>query len=290
MRFSGVALGAGLGWAWLAVLVFLPLMLVVGAGFLTRGDYGGIQGPLTGENYRRLAGWGELGWEPLYPRVLLRTLTVATVVVVATAAASIPLAFFMASRGPRGRALALGLLVVPFWTNLLIRTYAWQVLLGAGGPLASWAVAWGWLPAGGALYPGWFAVGLVMFCDFLPFMALPVYASVERVDWTQVDAAADLGAAGPAVFRHALWPQIRPGVGAGVAMVFLPAMGQFVIPELLGGGQVTLLGSLIQQQFGASRDWPFGSAAATVTLLGLLLSAGWTRRGRSRSRQPGRGG
>ncbi len=264
------------GWLWLGVFVFAPLVLVAAASFLSRGDYGELQGPLTLENYRRLAGWGDLGWEPLYPKVLLRTLLVAVAVVVVTLAISVPLAFYLAALGPRGRALGLALVVVPFWTNLLVRTYAWQILLGAGGPLAGWAIAVGWLPPGGALYPGWTAVLLVMVCDFLPFMALPIYASVERLDWVLADAAADLGAGRAGVFRHALWPQILPGARAGVAMVFLPAVGQFVIPELLGGGQATMLGSLIQQQFGASRDWPFGAAAAVVVLLGLGLAlVGW---------------
>ncbi len=262
----------GPGLVWLAVFVFLPLAFILGASFLTRGDEGQIGVPWTLENYRRLAGWSELGFDPLYPRVVGRTLAMAAAVTGATLAASVPLAFFIATRSGGWRALALGLVVVPFWTNLLIRTYAWQILLGAEGWLARGLAAVGVLPPGEALYPGWMAVFLAMFCDFLPFMVLPVYASVERLDSSLAEAAADLGASGWRIFRHAILPQIAPGLGAGAIMVFLPALGQFVIPDLLGGGRTTLLGNLIQQQFGPSRDWPFGAALSASALVVLTLA------------------
>jgi spermidine/putrescine transport system permease protein len=111
-----------------------------------------------------------------------------------------------------------------------------------------------------------------MVCDFLPFMVLPLYASVEKIDWSIAEAAADLGADRVRVFWHALLPQILPGVTAGVILVLLPATGQFVIPDLLGGAKTSMLGNLIQQQFASSRDWPFGSAISVVAL--VLVSAG----------------
>lgn len=265
------------GALWLGVLVGLPLALLVGISFVSQGDYGELTWPLTLENYRRLAGWSEFGFDPLYPRVVVRTLAVSGLVTGLTLLAALPMAFFIARLGPGGRAISLALVVVPFWTNLLIRTYAWQLLLGTGGPLSGVAVALGWIPPGTGLYPGWGAVVVGMVCDFLPFMVLPLFASVEKIDWTLAEAAADLGANGRQVFRHAILPQIAPGIRAGVLMVFLPATGQFVIPDLLGGGRVTLLGNLIQQQFGPSRDWPLGAAAATVLLAILLGALVWRR-------------
>jgi spermidine/putrescine transport system permease protein len=131
--------------------------------------------------------------------------------------------------------------------------------LGPGGPLSS-----------AALYPGLGAVYIGMVCDYLPFMVLPLYASVEKLDWSLAEAAADLGANGWNIFWHAILPQIRPGLLAGFILVFLPATGQFVIPDLLGGAKTMLLGNAIQQQFGSSRDWPFGSAMAVAALVFLL--------------------
>ncbi len=271
----------GPGVFWLILFVVAPLLLMLGVSFLSRGEYGGVTLPFTFANYRRLAGWDELGFDALYPHVLLRTVMTAAGVTALCLVAALPLAFFVARRSGGARGIALLGIVVPFWTNLLIRTYAWQILLGAGGPLASIAAAAGWIPRGTGLYPGWMAVMTAMACDFLPFMTLPIYASVERIDWGLAEAAADLGANRVRAFRHAVLPQILPGIRAGVAMVFLPALGQFVIPDLLGGGRVTLLGNLIQQQFGASRDWPFGSAAACILLVTLMLVLLVGRRGTS---------
>lgn len=271
--------GGGGGWcvpgaAWLILWVLMPLGLVVGMGFLSRGEYGGVERPWTWANYLRLAGVDELGFDPLYPQVLGRTLAVALLVTGLTLVTALPMAFFLARLGPRGRMWGMTLVVVPFWTNLLIRTYGWQLLLSAGGPLP-WLGSWlGMGEPGAAWYPGWGAVVLVMWGDFLPFMVLPVYAAVERMDGRLLEAAADLGANRWQVFREAIWPQILPGVGSGVLMVFLPATGQFVIPDLLGGGQTTLWGNLIQQQFGSSRDWPMGAAAATVLLVIMVLVVG----------------
>ena len=144
------------------------------------------------------------------------------------------------------------------------------------GPIGAWLadvfVTAGFLPPGQALYPGWPAVMLAMVCDYLPFMILPLYASVEKVDWSLIEAAEDLGASPFRAFWHAVMPQIRPGMIAGSVLVFLPATGQFVIPDLLGGAKVALLGNAVQQQFGASRDWPFGSAIAVAALLVMIVS------------------
>ena len=259
---------------WLTVLLLAPLLMVASISFFSRGAYGEIELPLTLDSYRRLLGFGELGFDPLYPVILLRSLLLGAVTAVLCAVAGLPLAFFIAGLPARFKTLALTLVVIPFWTNLLIRTYAWQILFAPESWITRIAHALGVGVAGEPLYPSALAVLAGMLCDFLPFMVLPLYASVERIDWTLAEAAMDLGAPRPQVFRHALLPQMAPGLIAGVILVFLPATGQFVIPDLLGGAKTVMLGNAIQQQFGQSRDWPFGAAIAFVAL-GLVMLALW---------------
>ena len=254
---------------WLVVFFLIPLLIIAGLSFLSRGDYGEIQLPLTFENYKRFFGFSELGFDWLYPFVALRSLLLGLATCVLCLLVGTPIAFFIARLPEKLRHIALVLVIVPFWTNLLIRTYAWQILLGPNGWISRIAQTFG-IPAE-ALYPGTFAVMLGMVCDFLPFFILPLYASVEKIDWTLAEAAADLGAHRVQIFRHAILPQISAGLAAGAILVFLPATGQFVIPDLLGGAKTVMLGNVIQQQFGQSRDWQFGSAVSCVTLILALL-------------------
>jgi spermidine/putrescine transport system permease protein len=261
----------GPGLLWLLSFFLIPLLLIAVISFLSRGQYGTIEKPWTLENYRRLAGFGWLGFESIYPVIVVRSLILGAGTAVLCLLAGIPLAFFIARLPQHFKILALTLVVIPFGTNLLIRTYAWQILLSQEGWLAQMASALGWIGSGEALYPSTAAVYLCMVCDYLPFMILPLYASVEKLDWTQGEAAMDLGANRWNVFRHAILPQIKPGLVAGLILVFLPATGQFVIPDLLGGARTVMLGNAIQQQFGPSLDWPFGSAIAMASLAVVML-------------------
>lgn len=271
---SRAALPAVPGAIWLLFFLVLPLLCIAAISFLTRGDAGEVAGRFTTGNYKRLLGFGLLGFDPLYPQILLRSLAIGFASAACCLGAALPMAFFIASLPGRWKNLALTLVVIPFWTNLLIRTYAWQLLLGPESPLSKVAASAGFIASGDGLHPGMAAVMIGMVCDFLPFMVLPLYASVEKLDWTLAEAAADLGANAWNVFRHALLPQLWPGLAAGFLLVFLPATGQFVIPDLLGGAKTLLLGNVIQQQFGPSRDWPFGAAIAT-TALALVLAGLW---------------
>ncbi|HEY6227696.1 MAG TPA: ABC transporter permease, partial [Verrucomicrobiae bacterium] len=214
--------------------------------------------------------------------ILGRSILIAAATAVLCVVCSLPVAFFIAGLSRRGKIIGLTLLVIPFWTNLLVRTYAWQILLGPQGWITRIAGVLHLVKSDEALYPSNVAVMICLVCDYLPFAALPIYASVERMNWELVEAARDLGAGAWQTFRHGILPQIRPGLLAGSALVFLPATGQFVIPDLLGGAKTVLLGNLLQQQFGASRDWPFGAAIATVTIaivfLGLWIQARFMRR------------
>jgi spermidine/putrescine transport system permease protein len=276
-RFLRAAGATGPALCWLVFFFAIPLALIAATSFLSRSELGTVQTPWTLENYRRLAGFGWLGFDPLYPSVLGRSLVLGLGTALLCMGAGLPLAFFIARLPARFRNFALMLVVIPFWTNLLIRTYAWQILLAPESWLTR-MVSWlGLVSPGAALYPSACAVYLCMVCDYLPFMVLPLYASVEKIDWTLAEAAMDLGANRWGVFRHALLPQIKPGLVAGLVLVALPATGQFVIPDLLGGAKTVMLGNLVQQQFGPSLDWPFGSAIAVVSLalvtLGLWLFA-----------------
>jgi spermidine/putrescine transport system permease protein len=271
---------------WLATFFLAPLLLILSVSVCTNGSFGEIERPLTIENYQRFLGFGAFGWEPLYPIIIARTLALAALTMLLCLLLGLPLAFWIASLPSRWKTFALILVVIPLWTNLLIRTYAWQLLFAKESLLASTAAALGLIPAGDPLYPGWFAVGVGLVCDYLPFLVLPLYASAEKIDWSIAEAARDLGASGWNVFRHAVLPQIRAGIGTGTMLVFVPAVGQFVIPDLLGGAKTSLLGNVIQQQFGASQNWPFGSALATVAMLIVLLAL-WLHARASRGKHTG---
>ena len=250
-----LALGAAL---WVTVLLVLPLVAMVALAFAQRGPYGEIVWGFTAGNFRRLAGFGLLGWSADYLLILARSVWVAFVTTLLCVALAYPLAFFIAGRSRLTRYVLLGLVIVPFCTNLVIRTYGWMMLLRL-------------LPAEAGLYPGPFAVFLGMVTSELPFALLPLYAVVERLDWSLVEAARDLYASRRRVFAHAIVPQTLPGLAAAVVLTFIPAMGAFVVPDLLGGAKYMLVGNLIQQQFGASRDLPFG-AAISLALLALTLA------------------
>lgn len=229
------------------------------ASFLTRGPYGELTGPWGFHNYARLL-------QPVYLEAFAQSLLVGVLATVISALLGYPLAFYIA-RHPQ-RDLLLFLLLLPFLTNFLIRVYAWLVLLQREGLVNALLGAFGLGPF--TLYPSFVAVLLATVYTFLPFFVLPVYASVERLDWQLLEAAYDLGARPFKAFLHAVLPQTYPGLFAGSVLVFIPAMGTFVVADLLGAGRVVLIGNLIQQQFGISRDWAFG-AALSVFLMGFVL-------------------
>jgi spermidine/putrescine transport system permease protein len=202
--------------------------------------------------------------------ILWRSVVVAFFTTLISVVLSYPLCFFIAARPARSRYLWLTLVIIPFWTNMVIRTYAWFLILAPELPFARLAAWLGFIAEGAPLYPNAFAVYIGMVSMFLPFVALPLYASVERLDWSLVEAANDLYAGRTRVFTQAIVPQTLPGLSVGIVLTFVPAMGMFVVPDLLGGAKYMLVGNLIQQQFGTSRDWPFG-AAVSMALMALTM-------------------
>jgi spermidine/putrescine transport system permease protein len=261
---------AGPGVLWIVFLLALPGLILLAYSFLSRGPFGQAQLPLTLNNYIRILGYGPLGWSGVYWQILWRSTVMAVGTTFCCILLAYPLAFFIAAHDERHRNTLLTLVVIPFWTNLVIRTYAWMLILGPNAWPAWIAAQIGLNPEQAALYPSDMAVYLGMVYTFLPYMVLPLYTAVERIDWTLIEAAQDLYANRWQVFWRVLLPQTLPGLASGLILVGIPAFGMFVVPDLLGGSKTIMIGNAIQQQFGASIDYPFG-AALSFLVTGLTL-------------------
>lgn len=247
------------------VLFFaIPLGIVLVYSFGTRSSTGRtILGDWNLDSYARL-------FDSLVIEIVWRSLWLAGVTTIACLLLAYPFAYYLATRPPKVRNVLLVLVMIPFWSNLLVRTYAWRVLLGSNGPLSQFTEAIGLGETRLLFTPTAVLIGLVY--GYLPFMVLPLYASIERLDFSLVEAARDLYASGWTAFRKVTWPLSRPGVIAGSVLVFVPTLGAYVTPELLGGSKTTMLGSYIVRQFLSARDWPFGSALSFV-IMGVMLGA-----------------
>jgi spermidine/putrescine transport system permease protein len=250
------------------ILFAAPLGIILAYSFLTRGSYGGLGAPWTAENYLRF-------FDPLYAMILLRTFALAAVSTAVCLLLGFPLALFISRAGSRKR-FYLRLVMLPFWTSFLVRTYAWMFLLRDTGLINTVLLATGLISEPLPLLYNYGAVIVGLVYGYLPFMVLPVYATLERLDPSLAEAAADLGAKPLTTLRRVIVPLTAPGIRAGSILVFIPCLGAYLTPDLLGGGKTILAGNLVQNQFTAARDWPFGSAVslvlmATVMLLLILL-------------------
>lgn len=255
----------------LGVLVAAPLGVILCYSFATRGVYGGVEWPLTLENWLRLL-------HPLYGGVFLRTVAMAAAATALCLVLGFPLALFISRAGSR-KNLYLSLVMLPFWTSFLVRTYAWMFLLRETGVINAALLGLGVIrePLGMLYTPGAVLVGLVY--GHLPFMVLPLYAALERMDRSLIEAAADLGARPWRTLWQVVIPLAAPGIRAGAVLVFIPCLGAYLTPDLLGGSKLVMAGNVIQNQFTLARDWPFGSAAA-LALMGIILALLflWVRR------------
>ncbi len=248
---------------WLVCFFLLPLVSVFIYSFLERGTYGGVQWNFTLENYQRL-------FDGLYLGILWRSASTALVCTAICLLLGYPFAYYLARYKPKHRSILLLLVVVPFWTNFLIRTYAWILILRTEGLLNSLL---------GSVFPNWsplellntpFAVQIGLVYGYLPFMILPLYAALEQLDMSLLEAAQDLGASPRRAFWHVTVPLSLPGILAGSMLVFIPTVGAFLTPDLLGGGKVSYIGNVIERQFKTARDWPFGSSLSFM-LMGIVL-------------------
>jgi len=257
---------------YLFLLMVLPLVLVVVLSFLSRGTYGDVVFIFNPSNYIRLL-------DPLYGKILIYSLLVGVETTVLCILIGYPLAYYIARAPARQRSLLLFLILVPFWTNFIIRIYAWIMILRAGGFLDD-ILQWAHITQRSLnlLYTPT-AVMIGMIYEFLPFMILPLYSSLEKIEYSLLEAAADLGAPPWKVFLRVTLPLSIPGIIAGTILVFIPAMGMFVIPDLMGGAKTILIGNVIRNQFLTARDWPFGAASSMILMvLTMVFTLYYTRK------------
>ncbi len=253
--------------AWLVFFLVLPVAFVVAYAFWTRGSYGEIQKIWTVANFARVA-------DPLYANIFLRSLWLAVVATVVTAMLGYPVALTLASAPARLRQLLFMLLMVPFLTNFIVRVYALRLVLGVEGPVNQLLLWLGLISEPLVMTDTAFLVGVGMITNYLPFMVLPLYVVLEKLDYSLVEAARDLGASRWQTFRRVILPQTKPGLASGAVLVFIPTLGEYMIPDLLGGARIMLLGNLITEQFLKARDWPFGSALAVllIAIMGIAFA------------------
>lgn len=256
----------GPGVFWLVVFFNLPLAIVLFISLVERGRAGGIRSPavFTLENYAQF-------FDPLYLGIFWSSLRIATFVTLGCILVGYPMAYFISQRHPRWRDALLLLVVIPFWTNFLVRTYALKSALGTDGIINTLLLSSGLLGRPLELLFNEFAVVIGLLYGYLPFAVLPMYASIEKFDFSLMEAAADLGAGTWRAFYRVMLPMTLPGVVAAFVLVFVPVVGAFITPDLLGGGKVEMIGTLINRQFGVARHWPFGSAISFILMLLVLI-------------------
>lgn len=252
------------GLVWLTLFFLVPIVIMLAYSVMQRGIYGGVEPGFTLEHYRRF-------FDPLYLAILWRTLFWSAATTVICLVVGYPVAFVIARAG-RWRQVLLFLVILPFWTSFLVRMFAMIFLLRDTGLVNATLLRLGLIDQPVTLLYTPFAVMLGLVYGFLPLMILPIYASLEKLDDTLLEAAEVLGAKPLARFVRVVWPLSMPGVVAGSLLTFIPALGSFVTSDLLGGAKQVMVGNLIQNQFSAARNWPFGSAAAFV-LMGVVLAA-----------------
>ncbi len=246
---------------WYLVMLVAPLAttIIISAG--ERGQQGGFVPQFTFSAYAALA-------DPIYLPVLWTTFVLAVTGTLGCFALAYPLAYWLATRAGRRKSIGLVLVIIPFWTSFLIRTYAWLTILSPSGLLNGALNLAGLGPVELLNTP--IAVFIGILYNYLPLMVFPIYVSLERLERPLLEASFDLGAGGWATFRQVTWPLTLPGVAAGILLVFVPLTGEWVIPSILGGGKSYYLGTFMANQVTDSRNWPLGSAAATL-LVGVML-------------------
>jgi spermidine/putrescine transport system permease protein len=252
------------GGLWLLAFFLVPVIIMLAYSFMPRGIYGGVEPGLTHEHYARF-------FDPVYLAVLQRTFLWSLGCTLLCLLLGYPVAYVIAHSG-RWRNLLLFLVVLPLWTSFLVRTFAVIFLMRDTGLVNTWLTRIGLLDEPLVLLYTPFAVMAGLVYGFLPFMILPIYASLERQDRSLLEAAEILGASSRARFMRVTVPLSLPGVVAGCVLVFIPALGSFLTPDLLGGAKQLMIGNLVQNQFTTARNWPFGSAVSFI-LMALVLAA-----------------
>ncbi len=255
----------------------LPLLIMVVYSFLVAGEYGGVVWNFSTDAYvsflfQRDIFDGTLTFSPDYLVIFIRSILLALATTGVCLAFGFPTAYFMATRPPSQRILWVFLITIPFWSNLLVRTLAVMLIIRDEGVINDVLRGLGLIDHPIVMLYTNFAVMLGLLYSFLPFMVLPIYASLEKMDFRLVEAGFDLYATRGKVLRRIIIPLARPGIVAGCLLVFIPAIGSYVTPLILGGGKHLMIGALIALQFGTSRNWPLGSAQALILMAGVLVA------------------
>lgn len=251
--------------AWFIVFLLIPLGIVLIFSILHKGSYGQILFQFDPANYRR-------AFEPIYLKILLRSLFLAGYTTTLCLLFSYPLAYYMARSSTNMKRILLALVIIPFWTNFVIRIYSLKLVLGENGVINRFLLEFHLISTPVQLIDNSLGVGIGMIYNYLPFMVLPLFVALEKLDFTLMDAAYDLGASKAQTAMRVLFPLSLPGVVTGSLFVFIPAFGEFVIPDLLGGSQSMYVGTLITETFLKSRDWPFGSALSSFLVLFAMVA------------------
>lgn len=260
----------------IGVFLGLPMIIVIIYSFLTPGTYGGVEWEFSVEAYQQFLFERDFFDEALtfntaYLEISARSLMLAVFSVVACLILGLPTAYFIATRPASSRAIWVFLITLPFWTNLLIRTYCVLLILREEGLINNALIWLGAIENPIVMMYTDFSMGVGLIYSYLPFMILPLYANLEKLDFRLIEAAHDLYAGRWQVFHQVILPHAKPGIIAGCMLVFIPSLGTFLAPDLLGGGKRLMLGNLIQLQFMSSRNWPFGAAIAVILLATIML-------------------
>jgi spermidine/putrescine transport system permease protein len=287
MRRQSVVLGMLLTpvTLFLGVFFLLPLCIIAVFSFLSPGLYGGVEWSFYHWNYGRIFGWAD-GiieiFEPIYLQILFRSLSFAALTVGLTLILCYPVAFWVSRLSERWRLVFMFLITLPFFSSLIVRLYAWLLILKPSGLLNTVLLSIGAISEPLEILYTPTAVVLGMVYVMVPFMFLPLYSAVDNLDRAQIEASLDLGANRLQTFLKVVLPQTLPGIMGGAVIVFIPSVGNFVVPDVLGGAKGLMIGNLVEQQFLSSRNWPFGSALSmiimAVVLTVLLISASRARK------------
>lgn len=279
-------------WLTIGILLVIPVLLMLVYSFLTKEFRGGVVWEFSLAAYDQFfLDRGLFGDEPLkiewtYITIFGRSILQAALATFFCLLIGFPTAYYIATRPPSSRAIWLFMITVPYWVNLLIRTVSMKFLIRDSGPLNHWLMQAGVIAEPIHLINTNIAVQLGLFYSYLPFMVLPIYAAVERFDFALVEAAHDLYANRWTTLRRILIPVVKPGIIAGCILVFVPSLGAFLAPDLLGGAKNFMIGSLIEEQFkGSAGNWPFGAAASMILLSLVLVVLLFYARNESRSGQ-----
>lgn len=269
-------LGLSPALAIIGIFMIVPMLILLVFSFMEADPYGGVDPGFTFDAYIQILFERDfddvLHFDPIYLKIIGRSLILATLATVGCLVLGLPVAYYITRQDARTQSLLLFLVTLPFWTNLLVRTYAWILILAADGVIEQPLKALGIIDESLEMMYTNGAVGIGLIYTYIPLMVLPIYASLEKLDFRLIEAAHDLYADRYMVARQIIIPLAMPGIVAGCILVLIPSLGAFVAPDLLGGGRKLMMGSLIQAQFASARNWPFGSALA-ICLLALVMLA-----------------